>query len=64
MMAESHNIGVKYTETDLDNTFKGKVPSLSCIILLQDSIVSKHPISKAALCQEDNIDLSYMVEQD
>jgi len=27
IMPESHNIGVQYTDSDLDNTFQGRVPS-------------------------------------
>jgi len=29
IMPESHNIWVQYTESDLDNTFQGRVPSYS-----------------------------------
>jgi hypothetical protein len=29
IMQESHNIWVQYTDSDLDNTFQGRVPSLN-----------------------------------
>jgi len=31
IMRESHNIWVQYTDSDLDNTFQGRVPSLSVL---------------------------------